>query len=193
MGFPHVDFGSLVQTLYSIEEGIARRLWLDSSPSNLKGKKPSIGQRSGDVSTISVVRLRPPKYYQTVEQTSNFYYSPSPQVQYRPPVPFRLMSPTYLHSTLQPVYATQATQRPRAHYPQPRVPPTQRRMRQFSMLGMPLSRAFQKLIERGLLTALAPRPPPQPLPSQFRMDLHCAYHQGPGPDTDRCSAMRHAI
>ncbi|KAJ9693913.1 hypothetical protein PVL29_009741 [Vitis rotundifolia] len=57
---------------------------------------------------------------------------------------------------------------------------------------MPLSRAFQKLVEGGLLTALAPRPP-QPLPPQFRMDLHCAYHQGPRHDTDRCSAMRHAI
>ncbi|RVW85036.1 hypothetical protein CK203_037649 [Vitis vinifera] len=26
-----------------------------------------------------------------------------------------------------------------------------------------------------------------------RMDLHRAYHQGPGHDTDRCSALRHAI
>ncbi|RVW62398.1 hypothetical protein CK203_061937 [Vitis vinifera] len=58
---------------------------------------------------------------------------------------------------------------------------------------MPLSRAFQKLVEGGLLTTLAPRPPPQPLPPQFRMDLHYAYYQGPRHDTDHCSAMRHAI
>ncbi|RVW61033.1 hypothetical protein CK203_045826 [Vitis vinifera] len=45
---------------------------------------------------------------------------------------------------------------------------------------MPLSQAFQKLVERGLLTALALRPPPQPVPPQFKMDLHCAYHQGDG-------------
>ncbi|RVW75457.1 hypothetical protein CK203_061506 [Vitis vinifera] len=38
-----------------------------------------------------------------------------------------------------------------------------------------------------------PRPPPQPLPPQFRMDLHCTYHQGLGHDTDCCSALRHAI
>ena len=25
------------------------------------------------------------------------------------------------------------------------------------------------------------------------MDLHCAYHQGPGHETDRCTALRHAI
>ena len=66
MGFPHVDFGSLVQALYGIEEGITRGLWPDSSPSDSKGKKPAIGQRPGDVSTISATRPRSPRYYQTV-------------------------------------------------------------------------------------------------------------------------------
>ena len=66
-------------------------------------------------------------------------------------------------------------------------------MRQFSQLGMPLSRALQKLIEGGLLIALASRPPPQPLPPQFKMDFHYTYHQGPGHDTDLCSTLRHAI
>ena len=45
MGFPHMDFGSLVQALYSIEEGIARGLWPESSPFDSKGKKPSGKQR----------------------------------------------------------------------------------------------------------------------------------------------------
>nr|CAN81817.1 hypothetical protein VITISV_042654 [Vitis vinifera] len=55
---------------------------------------------------------------------------------------------------------------------------------------MPLSQALQKLTEVRLLTALTPRPPPQPIPPQFRMDLHCAYHQGPKHETDRCTALR---
>ena len=58
---------------------------------------------------------------------------------------------------------------------------------------MPLSYALRKLTETGLLTALTPKPPPQPVPPQFRMDLHYAYHQGPGHEADRCSALRHAI
>ena len=58
---------------------------------------------------------------------------------------------------------------------------------------MSLSQALRKLIETGLLTTLTPRPLPQPIPAQFRMDLHCAYHQGPGHETDRCTALRHAI
>nr|CAN77717.1 hypothetical protein VITISV_004666 [Vitis vinifera] len=59
--------------------------------------------------------------------------------------------------------------------------------------GMPLSQALRKLTEAGLLTALTPRPPPQPVSPQIRMNLHCAYHQGLGHETDRCTALRHAI
>ncbi|XP_010650381.1 uncharacterized protein LOC100855002 [Vitis vinifera] len=58
---------------------------------------------------------------------------------------------------------------------------------------MSLSQDLRKLTEAGLLTALTPRPLPQPIPAQFRMDLHCAYHQGLGHETDRCTALRHAI
>ena len=50
---PFTDFGSLVSTLYDVEDGILRRLWTYSSPSDIKEKKPFRGQRSGDVSVIS--------------------------------------------------------------------------------------------------------------------------------------------
>ena len=52
MGFPQVDFGSLVQALYGIEEGIARGLWADSSPPDSKGKKLGLGPRSSDICAI---------------------------------------------------------------------------------------------------------------------------------------------
>ena len=53
MGFHHTNFGSLVQALYGIEEGITKGLWFESSPTDSKGKKPLGGQRSGDVGAIS--------------------------------------------------------------------------------------------------------------------------------------------
>ncbi|RVW19282.1 hypothetical protein CK203_093809 [Vitis vinifera] len=40
---------------------------------------------------------------------------------------------------------------------------------------------------------IAPRPVPQPVPPQFRMDAHYAYHQSPRHDTDCCSTLRHAM
>ena len=66
MGFPHKDFGSLVQALYGIEEGIAKGLWFESFPSVSKGKKPLGGQRPGDMGAISSASLRPPRRYRTV-------------------------------------------------------------------------------------------------------------------------------
>ena len=65
MGFPHTDFGSLVQALYGIEDGIARGLWSESSPTDSKGKKLSGRQRSGNVGAISSAGMRPPRRYQT--------------------------------------------------------------------------------------------------------------------------------
>ena len=53
VGVPFTDFGSLVLALYDVEDGISRGLWADSSPSDVKGKKPFGGQRSTDVSAIS--------------------------------------------------------------------------------------------------------------------------------------------
>ena len=56
-----------------------------------------------------------------------------------------------------------------------------------------MSQALRKLTEAELLMALTPRPLPQPIPPQFRMDLHCAYHQGSGHETNHCTALRHTI
>ena len=107
------------------------------------------------------------------------------------------MTPTYLHSVSQPVFAVHVIERLPDPYTRPRAPQTityvQRPSRQFAQLGTPLSRAFQKLMEGGLLTPLAPKPVPQLVPPRFRLDLHCSYHQGPGHDTDHCNALRHAI
>ena len=58
---------------------------------------------------------------------------------------------------------------------------------------MPLSRAFQTLVEGGLIVPLPPRPPPQPTLPGFRTNLHCAYHQRAGHYTDNYAALRHAI
>ena len=117
MGFPHTDFGSLVQALYGLEEGIARGLWSESSPSDSKGKKPLGGQRSGDVGAISSTSLRPPKRYQTVGQTFGLYYPPSPRVQYRPRALSRSYDQTYVSSALTlPYHTAQGIERPHVSY-----------------------------------------------------------------------------
>ena len=194
MCFPQTDFGSLVQALYGIEEGISRGLWADSSPSDSKGKKLGSGPRPSDVGSIGITRHRSPHHLPFQRQFSDTPYQMTQRGQYRPASPFRPVGPTYLHSPPQPVYATQAPQRPHVQYHQQyRAPPPPRPAKQFTQLGMPLSRAFQRLVEGGLIVPLPPRPPPQPTPPGFRTDLHCAYHQRAGHDTDSYAALRHAI
>ncbi|WKA04767.1 hypothetical protein VitviT2T_022774 [Vitis vinifera] len=218
VGVPFADFGSLVMALYDVEDGISRGLWADSSPSDVKGKKPFVGPRPTDVSAISSSSQRPLRLHQLTPQFSEPHSSYASH-QYMPRAPRPAFDQTYpaqplplsyyatqgierppvsYTATGQPCYAAQFTPRPAPSYPRPRAQQTSapfalRTQRQFSQIGMPLSQALRKLTEAGLLTALTPRPLPQPIPAQFRMDLHCDYHQGLGHETDRCTALRHAI
>ncbi|WJZ85570.1 hypothetical protein VitviT2T_005096 [Vitis vinifera] len=218
VGVPFADFGSLVMALYDVEDGILRGLWTDSSPSDIKVKKPFVGPRPADVSVISSSSQRPLRRHQSIPQFPEPHSSYASH-QYRPRAPHLAYDQTYTPQTLalpyyasqgierppvsytatgQPCYAAQFTTRPATPYPRPRAQQTSisfalRTQRQFSQIGMSLSQALRKLIEVGLLTTLTPRPPPQPISPQFRMDLHYAYHQGPRHETDRCTALRHAV
>ena len=218
VGLPFTDFGPLVLSLYDVEDGISRGLWTYSSPSDVKEKKPFGRQRSVDVSTISSISHRPPRHHKPASQPPGTHHSYAPH-QYRPQAPRSTYDQTYMPQTLAlPYYATQGTERPPASYtitgqpcyaaqfiakpttpyPRPRAQQTSahfvlRKQRQFSQLGMPFSQALRKLTEARLLTSLTLKPPPQPISPQFRMDLHCAYHQGLGLETNRCIALRYAI
>ena len=57
MGFPQIDFSSLVQALYGNEDDIARGLWVDSSFSDSKGNKLGSGPRPSDVGTIAMIAI----------------------------------------------------------------------------------------------------------------------------------------
>ncbi|RVW21319.1 Transposon Ty3-G Gag-Pol polyprotein [Vitis vinifera] len=152
VGVPFTDFGSLVMALYDVEDGITRGLWADSSPSDVKGKKPFVGPRPTEATGTSSA------YDQTHMPQTLVLPSYATQGIERPAVSYT--------ATGQPCYAAQFTARPAAPYPRPGAQQT-------------LLLCFEDA--------------ETPIPAQFRMDLHCAYHQGPGHETDRCTALRHAI
>ena len=133
MGFPHIDFGSFIQALYGIEEGIARGLWADSSLPDSKGKKSGSGSKSSNIGVIGTSSHNFSRRPKTHRQSADIPYQMVQQDQYEPIAPYRLVGPTYLHLPPQPVYATQVPQRPPVQYHQQyRVPPSPRLARQFT-------------------------------------------------------------
>ena len=116
MGFPQTDFGSLVQALYGIEEGIARGLWVDSSPPNSRGEKPGSGPKSSYTGAIGTSRHRFSRRPQTHRQSADIPYQMVQHDQYKQVPPYKSAWPTYLHPPPQPVYATQVPQRPSVQY-----------------------------------------------------------------------------
>ena len=108
MGFPQIDFRSLVQALYGIKEGIARGLWADSSSPDSKGKKPGSGPKSSDIGAIGTLSHRFSRRPQTHRQSIDIPYQMVQQDQYRLVAPYKPVGPTYLHPPPQLVYATQA-------------------------------------------------------------------------------------
>ena len=83
---PFTDLGYLVLALYDVEDDIFRGLWIDSFPSDVKGKKPFVGQRSVNVSTISSTSQRLPKRHQLAPQPLGTHHSYAPH-QYIPQAP----------------------------------------------------------------------------------------------------------
>ena len=107
IGFPYIDFGSLVQALYGMEEGKARGLWADSSPPDSKGKKSGSGPRSSNIGAIGTSSHKLSHRPQTHRQSVDIPYHMVQQDQYRSVAPYRPVGPTYLHPPPQPVDATQ--------------------------------------------------------------------------------------
>ncbi|RVW61054.1 hypothetical protein CK203_045842 [Vitis vinifera] len=186
VGIPFQDLRSLVQAAFSVEEAIARGLWTDTTSSpDSKGKK-LIGPlgRSGEVGAISYQHRRPAHHSAYRPPTVRVPFS-LPQYQYQPDY---VQEPYIAHTSMQP-----RPPHPRAATHPPPRPYAQRAARQFTPLGMTLTRAFEKLRDAGVIVPLAPRPLPHPIPPHFRSHEHCLYHQIPGHDTERCSALHHAI
>ena len=71
--------------------------------------------------------------------------------------------------------------------------PPPRPRREFHELYMPMSQVFEKLRAEGLLKPLDPKPVSNPLPTMFDVNKKCAYHRGPGHDTDKCYNLCYAI
>ncbi|RVW12671.1 hypothetical protein CK203_116473 [Vitis vinifera] len=180
-----LDLKSL-SAAFSVEEAIARGLWTDATASpDSKGKKP-IGSfsRSGEVDAISYQHRRP-AYHSPYRLPPVRAHFPYPQYKYQPDY----VQEPYI---AQDRHAATTTTFEIATHP-PSRPYAQRPVRQVYSIGMTLTRAFEKLKRCGIDCSFGATPLPHPIPPHFRSHGHCLYHQIQGHDTERCSALHHAI
>ncbi|RVW94291.1 hypothetical protein CK203_037839 [Vitis vinifera] len=109
----------------------------------------------------------------TVGQTSGFYYSQSSRVQYRPRAPHQSYDQTqssadlcfFCFEDLEAVF----------------------------IVGYAIEPSASETHRGRIVDGSHSKPLPRPIPPWFRMNLHYAYHKWPGHETDRYTAMRHAI
>ena len=148
VGIPFQDLKNLIHAAFSVEEAIARGLWTDiaHSPDN-KGKKlVGSSSRFGEVDTISYQHQRPALHSSYRPPTVRAHLS-HPQYQYQP---IYVQQPYIAQTIMQP-----RPPHPRATTPLPPRPYAQRPVRQFTPLGMTLTKAFEKLRDAGVIVPLS--------------------------------------
>ncbi|XP_077232006.1 uncharacterized protein LOC143865837 [Tasmannia lanceolata] len=64
--------------------------------------------------------------------------------------------------------------------------------RKFDPLPYPITMILKRLMKDSFPLPDI-KPPPNPLPTFWRMDQYCEYHRGPGHLTENCLALKHAI
>ncbi|RVW35097.1 E3 ubiquitin-protein ligase UPL1 [Vitis vinifera] len=97
IGCPSIHLQLYSAALYGIENGIAKGLWVDSSLSDSKGKKPWSGSRPLDVDTSGMMSHRSPRRPQALRKFLDTPYLTIQHDQYRLVVLTRPPGPAYLH------------------------------------------------------------------------------------------------
>ena len=65
--------------------------------------------------------------------------------------------------------------------------------REFSNLGMILTQAYENLSSKGVIKPVDPTPMPNPIPSTWKLNEYCHYHQKSNHKTDNGFRLKHEI
>ncbi|KDP43336.1 hypothetical protein JCGZ_26594 [Jatropha curcas] len=65
--------------------------------------------------------------------------------------------------------------------------------RTYTDLEMSIPLVFREAIKANYMKPLEARPPPNPLPRNYRADEYCEYHQGNGHKTEACWTLKNRI
>ncbi|WJX66355.1 ASTRA complex subunit [Trifolium repens] len=186
------DFTEMVNMGMRLEEGVRQgRLVRESIPTNSVKKFGDNFQRMKEQEVSMVAHGRPQQHYPgyqhvaavtpAINTTQNQGYQP--QFQKRP-----------LQQYQQP-YQQQYQQQPRQQAPPQFAQQNHvQRAPQFDLIPMKYAELLPALLEKNLVQTRAPPRIPEILPSWYRSDRSCAFHQGaPGHDVEQCYALKSEV
>ncbi|GAU52002.1 hypothetical protein TSUD_418060, partial [Trifolium subterraneum] len=136
---------------------------------------------------------RPYMGYQHVAAVSPVPQNPpyQPQMTQRPPSHY---PPLYQQTYPQQPYPQQPQIRPQTPQQPYNYPNRTQRNPSFDPIPMKYADLLLALLAKNLVQTRPPPPAPAVLPTWYRSDLTCAFHQGaPGHDVERCYAFKKAV
>ncbi|RVW66788.1 hypothetical protein CK203_066283 [Vitis vinifera] len=165
-GVPFQDFGSLVQALFDVDDGISRGLLSNITLFPDTERKGVVGSSEsyGGVCSVDFQHRRPG--YHPYARSLQIPRSDFPPLQHRHPHPVQQYPSVHPHTiTVRPSLQFQRPQTSIPRHEQSR--PHRRRRRTYSDLGMPLDRAFERLRATGFFSTIGPQATPESLTSAF--------------------------
>ncbi|GAU51892.1 hypothetical protein TSUD_416770 [Trifolium subterraneum] len=191
------DFTEMVNMGMRLEEGVRQgRLVRESVPVNSTKMFGSNFARRKE-SEVSMVahgqHQRPYMGYQHVAAVSPVPQNPpyQPQMTQRPPSHY---PPLYQQTYPQQPYPQQPQIRPQTPQQPYNYPNRTQRNPSFDPIPMKYTDLLPALLAKNLVQTRPPPPAPAVLPTWYRSDLTCAFHQGaPGHDVERCYAFKKAV
>ncbi|GAU10540.1 hypothetical protein TSUD_419480 [Trifolium subterraneum] len=191
------DFTEMVNMGMRLEEGVRQgRLVRESVPVNSTKRFGSNFTRRKE-SEVSMVahgqHQRPYMGYQHVAAVSPVPQNPpyQPQMTQRPPSHY---PPFYQQTYPQQPYPQQPQIRPQTPQQPYNYPNRTQRNPSFDPIPMKYADLLPALLAKIFVHTRPPPPAPAVLPTWYRSDLTCVFHQGaPGHDVERCYAFKKAV
>ncbi|GAU51898.1 hypothetical protein TSUD_416830, partial [Trifolium subterraneum] len=183
VGIVSRSFTEMVEMGMCLEEGVRQgRLIKENAPTSTTKKYGNSFSKKKESEVGMVAQGGPQSRYPAYQHVSAITPTSQPQMTQAPP-------PQYPHPYQQPY--PQQPQTPQQPYNYPnrtqRNPP-------FDPIPMKYADLLPALLAKNFVQTRPPPPVPAVLPTWYRSDLTCVFHQGaPGHDVERCYALKKVV
>ncbi|GAU51875.1 hypothetical protein TSUD_416600 [Trifolium subterraneum] len=186
VGIVSRSFTEMVEMGMCLEEGIHQgRLIKENAPTSTNKKYGNSFSKKKESEVGMVAQGGPQPRYPAYQHVSAITPTSQPQITQAPP--------QYSYPYQQP-YPQQPQIRPQTPQQPYNYPNRTQRNPPFEPIPIKYADLLPALLAKNFVQTRPPPPVPAVLPTWYRSDLTCAFHQGaPGHDVERCYALKKAV